>query len=422
MFIDSARIVVRAGAGGNGAVSFRREKFVPYGGPDGGDGGHGGSVLLQTDRGVNTLREFHYRQSLRAERGKDGAGAKRRGGDGQDLVLAVPIGTVVLQERLGQEEQEVVGELLREGQELLLVRGGRGGKGNARYATATLQAPRIAERGAMGEEGVFSLELKLLADVGLVGYPNAGKSTLLAALTQARPKIASYPFTTLEPNLGVVESQKRAVVLADIPGIIEGAHLGIGLGHDFLRHIERTKVIVHIVDGSSETLLQQWEQVNQEMELYGSLLREKLQIVAVNKTDLLSQERQQGIREAFREKGYMPLFISALFRTGLAELLARILSLLEEMPRERPEEEGGFQLFRPRPVAERVEVVREGSDYVVHAPRAERTVALSDLRDEEAFSFLKRRLSRMGVVRALKAAGVEPGDTVRIGAVKLVWH
>lgn len=423
MFIDKVRINIKAGDGGHGAVSFRREKYVPRGGPDGGDGGMGGSVVVRVNERVSTLGEFRYKRLLRADQGEDGSGGQKRGSDGKDLVLSVPVGTIVWQERPGGGDKEVVAELLSEGQEVVLVRGGRRGRGNARFATATLQAPRFAQRGSLGEEGTFLLELKLLADVGIVGYPNAGKSTLLAALTQARPKIAAYPFTTLEPNLAMVETQKRAFLLADIPGIIEGAHQGVGLGEEFLRHIERTRLLIHVVDGSSEDPLRQWQQVNREMALYNPLLPEKPQIVALNKVDLLtSQDRQNEIRDIFRKSGQQPLFISALYRTGVQELLEHVLALLEKEAEVRGTEEGGFQLFRPRPVVEQVEVVRQGEVYDVRAPRAERIMALSDLKDEEAYTLLKRKLSRLGVVKALKGAGVEPGDMVRIGAVQFAWR
>jgi GTP-binding protein len=322
--IDRIEIVVKGGNGGNGVVSFRREKFVPRGGPDGGDGGDGGSVVLVADRSVRTLKELGRRHIYRAERGGNGQGADKHGRRGESLVIRVPVGTQV-SKVTDDGGREMIGDLVEEGQQLLVVRGGLGGWGNARFKSSTNQAPRIAQRGQEGEEAKLRLDLKLLADVGIVGLPNAGKSTLLSVISAARPKIADYPFTTLEPALGVVESGWERFVVADIPGLIEGAHTGAGLGLEFLRHIERTKVVVHLVDGSSTDPLKDYRTVNAELRQYGHGLAEREQILAINKVDILEvRERMGDLVETFRKAGAEPAFISAAAGEGVDELVQRM--------------------------------------------------------------------------------------------------
>jgi GTP-binding protein len=343
--IDRAEIAVRSGDGGRGAVSFRHEKFVPFGGPDGGDGGDGGSIVIVADGAVTSLKSFRRKRYYKAARGRDGAGQKKHGKKGEDLVLSVPVGTVV--SALGGDG--LIADLDRPGQPVVVTRGGRGGKGNAHFATPTNQAPQIAQPGEGGEELTLTLELKLIADVGLIGYPNAGKSTLLAAVTAARPKVAGYPFTTREPVLGMVEAGTKSFVLAEIPGLIKDAHLGKGLGHDFLRHIERTRVLIHLVDGSSESPADDLAQVNTELSLFDPALGKKPQLVAVNKIDLPDVEaRRAGIAASFSAVGTSVFFVSAASGQGLDELMEETMKLLQSIP-----QAGGVRVpekvFRPRP-------------------------------------------------------------------------
>ncbi|MBC7360550.1 MAG: GTPase ObgE [Desulfacinum sp.] len=330
-FIDEARIQVEAGRGGNGCVSFRREKYVPRGGPDGGDGGKGGDVVLEATERKQTLLDFRYRRLYRAERGRHGMGKAMHGRGGRDLVLLVPVGTLVKDVETG----EVLADLNRPGMRWVAARGGRGGRGNARFVTATRQAPRYAEEGEEGESRELLLELKLLADVGLVGLPNAGKSTLIAAVSAARPKIADYPFTTLVPNLGVVQhGDAPPFVMADIPGLIEGAHEGAGLGIRFLKHIERTKVLVHLVDAAAvppDDPLAPYRTIEKELEGYSDALGEKARIVALNKMDLVTDEaHREALLAAYRETGHPVVAVSALARRGLSDLLNALVRLLSD--------------------------------------------------------------------------------------------
>jgi len=329
MFIDRARVQVRAGDGGNGAVSFRREKFVPKGGPDGGDGGRGGDVVFVADAGMSTLLDFHYRQHIRAGRGRHGEGGERHGRDGEDAVVAVPAGTVVRDARTG----EVIADLTVAGQRVVVARGGRGGRGNARFATPTQRAPRHAEPGQPGEERILELELRLIADVGLVGVPNVGKSTLLARVSAARPKIADYPFTTTQPALGAVRvPDGRSFVLAEIPGLMEGAHLGAGLGHEFLRHISRTRVLIHLLDMAADRdPLADLDAVNEELRLYDPALVQRPALVALNKVDLPSARvRVPAVAAKLSARGLRALPISAASGEGVDDLLLAAADLLEQ--------------------------------------------------------------------------------------------
>jgi len=345
--IDRAEITVRAGDGGNGVVSFRREKFVPFGGPDGGDGGDGGSVIVAADEEITSLKAYRRKRYYKAGRGYDGAGQKRHGKKGNDLILAVPVGTVVSRLPAGEGP---IADLDRSGQRVVLAGGGRGGKGNAHFATPTNQAPEIARPGGAGEEVAVILELKLIADIGLIGYPNAGKSTLLAAVSAARPKIASYPFTTREPVLGVVEVGGKSFVLAEIPGLIKDAHLGRGLGHDFLRHAERTRGLIHLVDGSSGSPVDDMAQVNTELGLFNPELARKPQLVAVNKVDLPQVESRLPVIEAgFKAIGVDVFFISAATGRGLTELMAEAVDLLQSMPGAGADRKLPRKVFRPQP-------------------------------------------------------------------------
>jgi len=335
-FIDRAKIFVQGGAGGNGCVAFRREKFVPKGGPAGGDGGRGGDVILVADRNVHTLLDFKYKRHYKAERGRHGEGNKRSGKSGKSLEIKVPVGTLVKDAETGK----VLGDLTKHGEKLVVARGGRGGRGNAAFATPTRQAPDFAEPGEPGEERWIELELKLLADVGLVGFPNAGKSTLLSRISKARPEIADYPFTTLRPILGVSEFNGEKFVVADIPGLIEGAHEGKGLGHDFLRHIERTKLLLHLVDLTQPEPLEAFEKINRELALYSEELTKKPQIVVGTKLDAVGDRgRVEELKEEFRKRGYEFFPISSVSGEGLKELLSRVSQKIREM-RESDAEKG----------------------------------------------------------------------------------
>jgi GTP-binding protein len=347
--IDRVNIWVKAGDGGNGVMSFRREKFVPFGGPDGGDGGDGGSVFLLANRELSTLSHLGQRRHYRAGRGAHGKGKNQHGKRGEDLILAVPLGTMV--QRKEDNKNVVLADLTVAGQRVLVAKGGHGGWGNAHFATPTNQAPRIAEKGKPGEEWQLMLDLKLLADAGIIGCPNVGKSTLLGSVSKASPKVADYPFTTTEPVLGVVELGYRSFVLAEIPGLIEGAHQGRGLGHDFLRHIERTRVLIHLLDGSAEHPLSDLNKTNEELRLFNPALGEKPQLVAVNKIDLPSvRARLPELRRMLREVESPVYFISAATGEGIAELMNKTAELLQQGLPPTEAEAAEFKVFRPKPV------------------------------------------------------------------------
>ncbi|MGB2798991.1 MAG: GTPase ObgE [Dehalococcoidia bacterium] len=417
--IDRVEIYVKAGDGGNGAVSFRREKYVPFGGPDGGNGGKGGDILVAADRQLSTLHSLSRSRYWKADKGGNGAGKKMQGKNGQELVIKVPPGTLIFKKTDG--EKALIADLLEEGQVALVVRGGQGGFGNDHFATATSQAPRIAQKGEVGEEAWLILDLKLIADVGIIGYPNVGKSTLLASASAARPKIADYPFTTTEPNLGVVEVANSTFVLAEIPGLIEGAHRGSGLGHYFLRHAERTKLLIHLLDGSSKSPLDDLNSVNKELALFNPLLGERPQIVVVNKIDLPDVEsRIPKMKKELGLIGVPVFFISAATRKGVPQLMANAKEMLDSLVSEKPQEAPA--LFQPKPRKHIVTVSKEGDTFVVSSPEAERLIARMDLTSSEARSYLRRQFARMGVARALKRAGVKPGDAVRFGEVGMEWE
>lgn len=422
MFLDRVKIWVRAGDGGDGAATFRREAHVPKGGPDGGDGGRGGSVLLRVDPGLTTLLDFRYRHHFRAEAGGRGSGAKRHGRAGADLVLEVPPGTGVLDDGSG----ELVADLVASGQQALVARGGRGGLGNVHFATATHRTPRHAQKGEPGEERWLRLELRLIADVGLVGLPNAGKSTLLAALTAARPKIAPYPFTTLEPNLGVLElgdPGDRRPTIADVPGLIEGASGGAGLGHAFLRHVERTRVLVHVVDGAARD--PEWDHgvIRDELRLHDPALLAKPLVVAFNKIDLpAAREAWPAFSAARRAEGIACLAVSADAGDGLAALRARLGELLPDAATLAAEPEpSGVVVHRLEAAGEGFTVVRDAEGFRVRGQRIERLAAQTNFEVEESAERFQRDLARLGIDEALRRAGVGPGDTVRIGRVELEW-
>ena len=351
--MDRVDVVVLGGNGGDGVVSFRHEKFVPLGGPDGGDGGDGGSVYIAADRSVTALNYFRRKRQFKAMSGKSGGKQKKHGARGDDFVIKAPVGTVVFLKE--NEEELLLADLSQEGQKVLVAKGGRGGLGNVHFATSRNQAPKTATRGETGEEQHLVLDLKLIADVGIIGYPNAGKSTLLAAVSKARPKIAEYPFTTREPAFGVVEVGMKTFVLAEIPGLIEGAHLGKGLGHEFLRHAERTKVLLHLIDGSSPNIVDSMNNLNMEMALYKPEMARKPQLVVVNKIDLPEvQTRLPEIRQLFISQGIKVFFISAIAKQGLSELLSEIISILEMDVEKLAGPEAPVAVFRPKPKVRRI--------------------------------------------------------------------
>ena len=419
---DRAEIRVRAGAGGNGVVSFRQEKFVPFGGPDGGDGGDGGDVIMMADGSVTSLRVFERKRFYRAADGGSGKGKKKHGKKGKNLILTVPVGTVVLY-KTQVVSDAVIADLEQSGQEAVIARGGKGGLGNTHFASSTNQAPQIAQTGEAGEENSVILELRLIADVGIIGYPNVGKSTLLAACSAAKPKIASYPFTTLEPILGLVEVGQRSFVVAEIPGLIDGAHLGRGLGHDFLRHITRTKILIHLIDGSSASPVEDMIQVNAELSLYDSALAQKPQLMVVNKIDLPQvQALLTEIKDAFGAVGASPLFISAATGEGVSELMAEVMETVSQVTVERGAgEKIARKVFHPQPRVAGPSVHKDGDTFVVIAPELERIVARTDVSSPEVRWQIRRQFTRLGVSKALEKAGVKPGDKVRCGNLEWEW-
>ena len=418
--IDRADIRVTAGDGGHGLISFHREKFVPRGGPDGGDGGRGGNVVLVADRAVNGLGALRYKRQYRAERGGNGTKNKKHGRNGADLELQVPPGTVVRNAADG----EPIGDLAQEGDRLIVAQGGRGGRGNTHFATPTNQAPYISETGQRGEDLRLELELKLLSDVGLVGLPNAGKSTLLRAVSRATPKVADYPFTTLEPYLGVVEVGYDSYVMADIPGLIEGAHEGAGLGLEFLRHVERTRLLVHLVDASAHDPLHDIEVIDAELASYAPELGVRRQILAFNKMDVPeAQARRSELAEAAEQLGRPYAFISAAARQGTDELAKMAFEELERIrelePAPAPESE--VEILRPRPRGPQFSIEREGGAFRVVGDRPVVLVEMLALQSDESRAETMRRLGRMGVTAALKRAGARRGDAVRFGDIELRW-
>ncbi len=418
MFIDEAEIYVRSGKGGDGAVHFRREKYVPRGGPDGGDGGKGGDVVFVVSESLNTLESFRFKRKFVAENGKPGGANNRYGKSADALEIPVPPGTAIYDADTG----ELLGDLTQKGQRLLICKGGRGGRGNTHFKNARRQVPRIAEKGEPGEEKTLRLELKLIADIGLIGAPNAGKSTLLAALTNARPKVAPYPFTTVQPHLGVAKlDEYTTIVLADIPGLIEGASQGLGLGHDFLRHIQRTRVLIHLLDGLSADPLADFSQINTELALFDPALAEKPQIVALNKIDSPEvRARESEIHAAIRAKGYEILSISALARTGIREALQKAAARLAEAP--LPETPESLPVYRAETDPNVFTIEREGAHlWRIRGEAIERAAAMTYWEYDAAIRRFQKIMERLGVEDALLEAGVQEGDTVYIGEFELEW-
>jgi GTP-binding protein len=431
-FYDSAQIFVKAGKGGNGSMHFRREKYVPHGGPDGGDGGRGGSVYMVADPAMNTLVDYHYRPKYTAGSGASGSGQKMHGTKGDDLTLRVPVGTVIRNAATGQ----VIADLTEPGQRVMVARGGRGGLGNVHFATATNQAPHEAQLGEPGEAVDLALELKLIADVGLIGYPNAGKSTLLSVVTAARPKIADYPFTTLVPNLGVAvigtpgSGDDFSFMIADIPGLIEGAAQGSGLGHEFLRHVSRARLLLHLIDGASEKdPWEEFETINKELAEYSPELAERPQIVVLTKMDLAeAREKWPDLERRAQAAGLEAMAISAVTRAGVPELMNSTAERLRELAEQQAERERHFAaqapargpVLRPEP-AEAWSIERTPEGFAVRGRRVERLVAMTDSESADGMRRMERELRRLGVLDALEQEGVQPGDVVQFGTVELIW-
>ncbi len=425
MFLDEVRIFVASGSGGDGMVHFRREKYVPRGGPDGGNGGRGGDVILALAQGLTTLSRFRRKRRFLAGVGGRGGPNNRSGKSADNLVVPVPAGTIIMNDDTG----EVVGEILASGDQIVVCRGGRGGKGNARYATSRNQAPRMAEKGEPGEELWLRLELRLLADIGIVGLPNAGKSTLLAAVTRAQPKIAEYPFTTLEPNLGVAElDDETTVVLADIPGLIEGAHLGAGLGTGFLRHISLTSALIHLIDGSTEDPIADYSQINSELALFDEELGEKPQVVAINKMDLPEAERNWAeLVRRFEQIGVTPHAISAMARTGLQQVLYKAhriaqTVMLDGSASMTAQKVDQLPVYKPKPDGSEYKIGRDpDGSWRVSGEGIERAAAMTYWEYEEAVRRFQRMLVRIGVNDELQEKGIRVGETVHIGEHEMEW-
>mgnify|MGYP001323067565 FL=1 len=418
MFADRAEIYIRSGKGGDGHVSFRREKYVPAGGPDGGDGGKGGDLIFVVDEGLNTLSDYRYQRKFSAQDGERGGKKKCSGKDGSDLILKVPLGTIIRE----KETNKVIVDMSDSKQGEVILKGGKGGKGNMNYATPTMQAPKYAQPGQKAQELNVILELKLIADVGLVGFPNVGKSTLLSRVSNAQPKIANYHFTTLNPNLGVVDLPGGGFVMADIPGLIEGASKGLGLGHEFLRHIERTKVMIHMVDAAStegRDPIEDIDTINGELRAYNSEIGSRPQVIAANKTDVLFEDDEnkiiQKLKETYEPQGIPVFSISAVSGKGINELLYHVKGLLDKMdqtpvvfereffPEDMVNSDEPFSVWK-----------EEEHQFAVEGPRIERMLGYTNLDTEKGFEFFQSFLKDNGIFDELEAQGIEEGDTVRL--------
>lgn len=423
MFVDKAKVYVKGGDGGDGLIAFRREKYVPEGGPAGGDGGKGGDVIFRVDEGLRTLMDFRYQKHFKAKRGEKGRNKSQHGANADSMIVRIPPGTILTDDDTG----EVIGDLTRHGQQVVVARGGRGGRGNIRFATPNNPAPELAENGEEGEERYVTMELKVMADVGLVGFPSVGKSTLLSVVSAAQPKIGAYHFTTITPNLGVVEvGDGRNFVMADLPGLIEGAHEGVGLGHEFLRHVERTRVIVHVVDMAGtegRDPFEDWEKINDEIRLYNPVLVERPQIVAANKMDMPEAEEylsafKEKLKEIRPDIEVMP--ISSLTRQGVQELLYRTIDVLESIPDEPAIEEvsevSERKVYKFKAQNDNsFTVTRDNEMYVVHSERIERMLKRMQMNSHDAILKLARTMRHMGIDEELRKRGATEGTIVRIG-------
>ncbi len=422
MFTDYVKIYAKAGNGGNGAISFRREKYVAAGGPDGGDGGRGGNVYFEVDPDSNTLIDFRYRKKFKAESGKNGEGGHRFGKSGEDLYIKVPIGTIVRD----ANTKEILADLSEPGQKALILKGGRGGKGNAHFATSTRQAPRFAQDGENGEERELILELKLLADVGLIGFPNVGKSTFLSMTTSATPKIADYHFTTLQPNLGVVKTDYGdSFVIADIPGIIEGASEGTGLGLQFLRHIERTRLLLHVIDVSGSegrNPVEDFYTINNELKNYSEKLSKRKQIIVANKIDIMQDESLYKELEKVAKENNMEIFkISAATNTGVSELIKHVAEVLKTLPKENLVEIKDRKVYTLKDDDEYT-IEKEDGMFVIKGEAVERVMRRVNIADNESLYYFQRSLDELGVNQKLKEMGIKDGDIVKICDYELEWE
>ena len=422
--IDQVYINIKSGNGGNGAISGRHEKFVPRGGPDGGDGGDGGDVIFRGDTNINTLIGFRYKKIFKAENGSNGASAKKHGKNGKNIYIDVPVGT-----QITNENNEIIADITKHNQEEIIIFGGECGYGNVKYTSSTNQFPVIAQNGEQGLEMNVKLELKVLADVGIIGAPNAGKSSLISFLTAAKPKIANYPFTTLEPVLGILDYRDVDMVIVDIPGLIEGAHEGIGLGHDFLRHIERCKVLIHLVDASEENPKKVFQNINTELELFSNEIKNKPQIIVFNKIDLDEvQVLQDDIVENMKSITNEIYFISAISGEGISEMMDKVIMTFEDFKLTQSYEvdntsisDENIPIFQPLPKRRGISVYIEEEVYVVDSPGVERIATRIDYEDWMARMQFYKHLKTTGVVKALEDAGIKSGDTVRIGEVEWDW-
>lgn len=425
MFVDKAKVYVKGGDGGDGLVAFRRELYVPMGGPGGGDGGNGGNVIFRVDEGLRTLVDFRYQRHYKAPRGEKGRNKQQHGANAEDMIVRVPPGTVVVDDDTG----EVIGDLTRQGQEVIVAKGGKGGRGNMRFVTAANTAPAIAENGEEGQERWVTLELKVMADIGLVGFPSVGKSTLLSVVSAAKPKIAAYHFTTITPNLGVVDvGDGRSFVMADLPGLIEGAHEGVGLGHEFLRHVERTRVIIHVVDMAGtegRDPYEDWIKINEELQKYNPKLAERPQIIAANKMDIPeAHEQLELFREQIKTHGDYAVYpISAASKEGIQELLYKAADLLETIP-ELPDieevaetEERKIYRFDKKEEAE-FTIRRENDTFIIESESIERLLKRTQFGSYDAVQRFGRILRKMGIDQALRKKGAEDGSTIRIGEIE----
>ncbi len=422
MFVDYTKIFVKSGDGGNGAITFRREKYVAAGGPDGGDGGNGGNVYFIVDPDANTLINFRYNKKYKAQNGENGSGNRCYGKSGEDLYIKVPLGTVIKDSQTGK----VIADLSEKGQKELIFPGGRGGKGNAHFATSTRQAPRFAQNGEKGIEKEIILELKLLADVGLIGFPNVGKSTILSMVTSARPKIADYHFTTLEPNLGVVKTEYGdSFVIADIPGIIEGASEGTGLGLQFLRHIERTRLLLHVIDISgseNRKPVEDFKIINEELKKYSEKLSKRKQIIVANKIDSMQDETLYQELEELAKKENLEIFkVSAATGEGLKQLFTRVSEVLKTLPKENIIEDNGETLYTLKE-EKGFDIVVENGEYIVKGPDIDRLMRRVNLEDNESLYFFQKMLNNLGIEEALKKAGIQEGDTVKFNEWEMEWY
>lgn len=423
MFTDYVKIIAKAGNGGNGAISFRREKYVAAGGPDGGDGGKGGDIYFEVDPDSNTLIDFRYNKKYKAENGKNGEGAHKYGKSGADLYIKVPIGTIVKD----ASNNRIIADLSRPGQKELILAGGRGGKGNSHFATSTRQAPRFAQDGEKGEEKELILELKLLADVGLIGFPNVGKSTFLSMTTSATPKIADYHFTTLEPNLGVVKTEfGDSFVIADIPGIIEGASEGTGLGLQFLRHIERTRLLLHVIDVSGSegrNPVQDFKTINAELKKYSEKLSKRKQIVVANKIDAMQDEKLYKELEKVAKENKMEIFkISAATGEGISKLLSHVSEVLKTLPKEDLIETENEKVYTLEEKDNEYTIEKEDGKFVIKGEAVERIMRRVNIADNESLYYFQKSLDNLGVNERLKKMGVQEGDIVKIDDYELEWE